>query len=394
MGNDKAKGKDNRIPDVVHDFVAPERPTGDKSSVLSFLLFEDWFKGSETEAKDWVVVARSQRIEQSEALDDLFTFSVLADAAEGNREKILASSEWDVEMAGFGIPAMISYGDGSPEYDPGVGEEVDGVKYSPFVIFRDFHNYVPNTFELVQSFHLFHNTFFDRGSKEFRRLDDNGETHPVARIKQESDNLLVLVDVHHLRDYLAANGCFLVRYHDHRRFSEMDISPQLEDSRLERTISTQASRFDLVVTSETVHPEYEAFSSLMGKDLLMPYSAPDKRHTSWLDEEKDFATFIIGRDGQGQEVVATCNERKLSNYYADRGTPHFLTPVFFRREVLAKYYNEPSRYSVDDSSVKCLSLWHLPIDITAEDLVQVWLGDLGRVPYKEQMYWRQYNVSP
>jgi hypothetical protein len=110
--------------------------------------------------------------------------------------------------------------------------------------------------------------------------------------------------------------------------------------------------------------------------------------------EKKFATFIIDRDEQGKNIESTCNEKELSNYFTDRGTPHFLTPVFFRREVLVKYYQEPSRYRVSDSGVGCLDLWHLPIDITEEELVQVWLGDLGRIPYKEQLHWRQFNIPP
>lgn len=36
----------------------------------------------------------------------------------------------------------------------------------------------------------------------------------------------------------------------------------------------------------------------------------------------------------------------------------------------------------------------MPIDITKEDLVQVWLGDLSKLPDKEQLHWRQYNVPP
>lgn len=62
--------------------------------------------------------------------------------------------------------------------------------------------------------------------------------------------------------------------------------------------------------------------------------------------------------------------------------------------MLAKYYQEPSRYQVNDSSLSCLDIWSLPIDTTKEKLIQVWLGDLGRIPYNEQLHWRQFNVVP
>src|SRR6185436_7288724 len=36
----------------------------------------------------------------------------------------------------------------------------------------------------------------------------------------------------------------------------------------------------------------------------------------------------------------------------------------------------------------------MPLDIPSQRLVQVWLGDLGRIPYREQLHWRQFNVTP
>ncbi|MFC1903528.1 hypothetical protein ACFLW9_01435 [Chloroflexota bacterium] len=33
-------------------------------------------------------------------------------------------------------------------------------------------------------------------------------------------------------------------------------------------------------------------------------------------------------------------------------------------------------------------------DINQKDLVYVWLGDLGHIPFKEQQHWKQYNVAP
>ncbi|MET8212817.1 hypothetical protein ABZT51_44120 [Streptomyces sp. NPDC005373] len=46
----------------------------------------------------------------------------------------------------------------------------------------------------------------------------------------------------------------------------------------------------------------------------------------------------------GQPIAATCNPGLLSTYFEDRGTPHYLTRVYFPREVLGRYHAEPSRY--------------------------------------------------
>ena len=381
-------GQDNKIPSVVRDFASQPATQG----ILSFLSFEDWLAAKETEAKDWIVVARSWRDE----ITDLFTFSALATTADDSLKTILSKHDWDVELS-FGHPTFYSYGGEKVlHYDPGMTSEVDGVEFRPFTIHREFYGYIPSTFELVQDFILYQEAFYVPEKDEYHRITDDGDILPVVRIKRQNDNQTVSVDAHHLRDYLAANKCYLVRYHDHRRWAVEDISVYIKGDFASYLGADNASVFEFWLRTDIPRDNYRSSSRLLGKDVIFPYAEPDKRHTSFAtgDKNKKYATFIIGRDVQGQEIEAACDKDELSNYFADRGTPHFLTPVFFTREVLGKYYQEPSRYQVRDSSLKCLSLWHLPIDITEEELVQVWLGDLGRIPYKEQLHWRQFNVTP
>jgi len=162
------------------------------------------------------------------------------------------------------------------------------------------------------------------------------------------------------------------------------------------TIRNKSYHFELWLRTDIPWKNYQSNSRLLGKDVVFPYSEVDKSHTWFVTgkKEKKFTNFIIDRDEKGKHIEMTCNDEKLSNYFVDRGTPHFLTPVFFQREVLVKYYQEPRRYSVSDHSLNCLDLWNLPIDITDEELVQVWLGDLGRIPYNEQLHWRSFNITP
>lgn len=379
---------DNRIPSVIREFTS--QPA--MRNVLSFLAFGDWFENKENESKDWIVVARSWR----ERDTDLFTFSALASAAKGNLERLLSKPDWNIDLE-FGKPYFYSHGDEKvAHYDSGMSTEIDGIEFRPFIIYRYFHGFVPSTFELVQNFILYHEAFFVPEKGEYHRIADDGDIQPIVWIRQENDNRLVLVDVHHLKDYLAANQCYLVRYHDHRRRALEDISEHIGGQFARYSLGDKSSNFELCLRTDIPWNSYKSASFLLGKDVVFPYSEPDKRHT-WFatgEREKKFATFIIGRNEQGKDIESTCNEGELSNYFTDRGTPHFLTPVFFKREVLVKYYQEPSRYRVSDSGVGCLDLWHLPIDITEEGLVQVWLGDLGRIPYKEQLHWRQFNVHP
>ncbi len=380
---------DNRIPSVIRDFAGRQ----EARDVLSFLAFQDWFAEGETEAKDWIVAARSWRSGDN----DQFTFSVLASATENSLKQLLSNHTWEVQL-GFDKPSFYgSYGDEESVYfDLGTRAEIDGVELRPFTIHRHFHGYVPTTFELVQNFLLYHEAFFVPEQSEYHRIDNDGNLQSVARFKREGDNHAILVDAHHLKDYLAACKCYLVRYHDHRRWAAEDISKHIGSEFVSYPLHSEIYCFDLWLRTDIPREHYISASRLLGKDVVLPYPKPDKSRL-WLvtgEREEKFATFIIDRDKQGQDIETTCSEDELSNYFVDRGTPHFLTPVFFKREVLAKYYQEPKRYTVSGSGVKCLSLWSIPIDITDEDLVQVWLGDLGRIPYTEQLHWRQFNIAP
>src|SRR5690606_30591912 len=117
-----------------------------------------------------------------------------------------------------------------------------------------------------------------------------------------------------------------------------------------------------------------SYSRLLGKDIIKPFDKPFARFT-FDTPEKDYVSFIIGADKNGNNIECTCNEDYLSSYFTDTGAPNFLTPVYFNKAVLLKYYSEPKRFEVTSHHFSCLSLWGIDIDITKEGLVQVWLGD-------------------
>lgn len=70
-----------------------------------------------------------------------------------------------------------------------------------------------------------------------------------------------------------------------------------------------------------------------------------------------------------------------------------MTPIFFRKAVLDKYYGNPNKYEVSDDIIDCSGSWSLRIDNNQRDYVVVMLVDLGHLPYSEQQYWRGYNIA-
>lgn len=111
-----------------------------------------------------------------------------------------------------------------------------------------------------------------------------------------------------------------------------------------------------------------------------------------------FEEFIF-KDNNGKKVTFTCDESKLANLFGKNAeAPNFLTKVFFKKEVLDKYYGKPSKFSINDGYLiyvrdDGINEWMLPIDNNAEGCVIVYLGDLGKLPNEEQKYWKLYNIT-
>ena len=174
------------------------------------------------------------------------------------------------------------------------------------------------------------------------------------------------------------------------------IEPALRD---DEAIIEDKAEADLVYNfhrSDARRIGYEKrniFSRLLGKVILRggPEWAFNPRPRKERHEE-----FIIGVDGSGEPRLHTCDPSALAPPHgANPDGAFYLTPVFFRREVLQKYYADPSRYEVIDSGVRCASLWNLRLDNNHERYVIVWLGDLGTyLPERERPYWKSFNVRP
>ena len=136
-------------------------------------------------------------------------------------------------------------------------------------------------------------------------------------------------------------------------------------------------------------------SKTIGKKLVRPLAL--ESCGIWPYEVAEtYESFVIGTDEDGGNVGHTCDPDALADYFGKNlGAPHYLTPVFFRRSVLTRYFANPSKYAIMDGRLRCASLWSLKIDNNHEDLVCVALGDLGReLPAGERPHWRAHNVPP
>jgi hypothetical protein len=99
--------------------------------------------------------------------------------------------------------------------------------------------------------------------------------------------------------------------------------------------------------------------------------------------------FITAIDKEGNPTYQSSQQEKEG-----QRTNNFLTMVFFRRDVLPKYYNQPERYTVEDGRLACGGLWSMRLDNDQPKYVIAWLGDLGYLSGDEQGHWKAFNVAP
>lgn len=311
------------------------------------------------------------------------SYCALATARESARA--LQMDSWLVSKGDGGPGFMQSYGEGEPvsTYLPR-GDDNEDVEL--LVLVREFHGAAPRELELDQQFRLFHKLRYVPSSNTYVKMNEDGTQTPAVRLTKDRVEVRTAL----LKQYIAARQIDLVLFTD--------------------TVVYSSQRPASLTSEHIHHPGYHArldffedrfsqrekFGSRYCATKVIK-AGPIETCGIWPYEDADdnFPEFIIGEDQHGKPVKFTCDPEKLGNYFGKNpDAPHYLTPVHFRREVLAKYYDQPELYSVEDGYLRCASLWGLRLDNDLEDRVVVFLGDLGRdIPASERDHWRGYMVA-
>jgi len=88
------------------------------------------------------------------------------------------------------------------------------------------------------------------------------------------------------------------------------------------------------------------FTRLVGKRIISPPPV-EKAGLPPFDGPQEYSHFIIGIDAEGDAVEHTCDPDQLANYFGKNpDAPHFLTPVFFRRDA---WYWRRYRFAITKS---------------------------------------------
>lgn len=303
----------------------------------------------------------------------------------------LGDSSWDL-MHRQGMPGAIEYHrDGKKRVEYLRFGNDTGVE--PFILDRYFNGMRQDYKEINEEFRLFHNLYHDRNTDHYIKFDDAGNEHIVAIIEPDR----IQVRLKDIKQFLAIREMHLSVFFD----CVVHSGSTLAELGLEEGLAVK-KRDDLRVYNLTYGDldglgGKHAFSRLLGKYLIPPFSKEKSGLWGFApDEPEEYVDFIIDVNDEGDNILHTSNPEMLANFFGKNpGSPNYLTPVFFSREVLDKYYKQPSKYTVEDGYLRCGGLWSIRIDNHHDDKVIAWLGDLGRdLPHSEQLHWRSYNIQP
>ena len=293
----------------------------------------------------------------------------------------LSDFSWDLSMES-GAPGFEINSDGTVYKSRLVNNDEEALLF-----YRDFHGVASDYVEISQEFILLNNLRYDKKHKAYYAMYESGEQEEAVKY---IDDRSIQIKTKFLKKYASAKRLAIVL--------EFDIRTRYRG----RLSDYGLSDFNNVVRQNNIcysinGGEYQipdtVYSRILGKKIIAP--EPIEKCGFWpYEREKEYQDFIIGADEQGNPIIHTCNPNLLNNYFgANPSAPMYLTPVFFSREVLLKYYAKPELYRISDGHLSCQSLWGMEIDNHHENVVAAYLGDLGRdLPEAEQKHWKNYNI--
>lgn len=296
-------------------------------------------------------------------------------------ETVLNNCGWDINRDS-GYPGFIC--DSNGRHYHRWSEE----GFENLVFYRSFYGIKNDYVEIAEEFKLLNNLYYDNSSNKYYAIKDNGEFEEVVRLDGEDG---VQVKLSYLVRYATVKQMAILLFFDIR--TEFDGS--LKENGFEEFSDSFKSE-DLyyeIWSGEFSLSKSTAFSVLMGKKVIFPKPIDECGYWPY-EKERVYEDYIIGIDEVGEPKRFTSNPNKLANYFGANPTaPHYLTPVFFKKEVLQKYISHPDIYEVSDGYLSCQSLWGMEIDNNHKSCVSAYLGDLGRdLPEEEQLHWKSYNI--
>lgn len=323
----------------------------------------------------WATIYESNHPDIS---DQTLIYCCLVDSKRIKSYKL--DSDWVVHNGSEGKSSIFSsYKNGKErvEYKTTLEKGVE-----PFIFARYFtlidgsDSYIDVSEEFVLYFKLYEK-IVDKKNRKYYFIDEIGDLDEVIIIEPKK----VTIKLKYLKEYLSIRKMYFSVCFDFMRLCENSLS-ELNIEPIDKNYQGESFYYNHFIRHIDLTNGEKTQSWIHGKVII----SPDKSRTKGyhFDYQNNlYEKFITGYDNNGNEILQDCRKEN-SKYFV---------VTYFKKEVLNKYYNEPSKYEVDGWSVKS-NFFSLKIDNNIEEYVAVFLIELGMLPHKEQLHWKQFNIAP
>ncbi|MGD9537231.1 MAG: hypothetical protein AB7P52_06250 [Alphaproteobacteria bacterium] len=230
------------------------------------------------------------------------------------------------------------------------------------------------------------------------RLDRHGDLEDVIHVvdmqppgNETWGGTIVLVSRDVLETYATLTDSSLVRMFDFTRFRISSFSGWGSHQVEQRSDGDVHYRIGVI----------DGHASYTRGVQIVPFAKTKKEVAASIwsgtsgTEKKQYATYIAHDWKNNRIAELSCAPDHLANYFIESNLPFEITPAFFRPEVLLKYKADRDKYTLQERSVSCRGAWHIQtFDVNDAGQVHTYLVYLGRLPYEEQLHWKQYNEPP
>lgn len=294
------------------------------------------------------------------------------------RESILNHEDWDFQKDD-GIPCFSKISPQGREEVTYRRNRVAG-KFEPLITIQDFNGVVQSSVVVSEEFRLLMKLWQDQNTGNYYEIRDDGSKECAIRFKGERVEVRTPI----IRRYQAAKQLDFVLFTDSTilidRFDMEGLSVRDIDDKKER------DRFKCYWRSFSDDPSSsQKVSSFVFVKNILPHPPQEKCGIWPWEKQEEFAEFIIDEDEVGEEIKYSC----------DPESSKYLTPVFFKPDVLQPYYSKSETYTVGDGYLTCADMWGVEIDNGNPDVVAVFLGDIGsRIPSSHWKHWQSCNIPP
>lgn len=275
-------------------------------------------------------------------------------------------TDWEIIIGSEGRPSV---------YHDGTYKSFDSDGIEPFIYPKHFSfdggydSYIDISEEFILYFKLYEK-IIDKQNRRYFYIDELGELDEVITVQPNE----VTIKQKYLMEYISVRKMHLSICFDFMRCSEEPFHEPLDKN----------FESDRYFYNHFIRPlEAKRYQSwIRGKAFLL-YNKNRKKGYHFDFETYEYERFITGYDEDGNELLESCK----------KSTENYFKLTYFSKAVLNKYYNEPEKYKIDGFRVSS-NFFSLKIDNNLPDCVPVFLVELGSLPHREQLHWKQYNIPP